>query len=81
MDLAPTLAPFIVWLAGREPDEHVRRRHLAIVEGYLGWTRQDAGDPADRRERFQTICVERGTRRDHVVAALDRFTEYSSARG
>lgn len=78
MNLAPTLAPFIVWLAAREPDDHVRRRHLSIVEHYLVWTGHTADE---RRDRFMADLVERGTRRDHVTAALDRFAEYTSARG
>ncbi|ODU24161.1 MAG: hypothetical protein ABT15_04125 [Pseudonocardia sp. SCN 73-27] len=79
VNLAPTLAPFIVWLAAREPDDHVRRRHLSIVEHYLVWTADTAAE--QRRDRFMADCVEKGTRRDHVAAALDRFAEYTSARG
>ncbi|MGD9986424.1 hypothetical protein [Pseudonocardia sp.] len=79
VNLAPTLAPFIVWLAAREPDDHVRRRHLSIVEQYLMWTRE--APAGRRRELFEAACVERGARRDHVAAALDRFAEYTAARG
>lgn len=78
MNLAPTLAPFIVWLAAREPDDHVRRRHLSIVEHYLVWTGEA---PDRRRDRFMADQVEKGSRLDHVAAALDRFAEYTSARG
>ena len=77
MDLAPTLAPFIVWLASRETDELVRRRHRALVEQYLVWCRSDRGTAHDRRVRFEyELARQVLSRPEYVTAALDRFAEF-----
>ena len=76
MEPSATLAPFIAWLATREEDEHVRRRHRTIVENYLVWSRTEAGPLADRRARYLAQQTNRGGRSEHVTAALARFDEF-----
>ena len=77
MDLASTLAPFIVWLASRESDELVRRRHRSLVEQYLIWCGSDRGAAHDRRVRFEyELARQARSRPEYVTAALDRFAEF-----
>lgn len=76
-DLAARLAPFIVWLASRERDEQVRRRHRRLVEQYLVWCGSDCGPAHDRRARFEyELARHPHSRPEFVTAALDRFAEY-----
>ncbi|RTL70419.1 MAG: hypothetical protein EKK42_02690 [Pseudonocardiaceae bacterium] len=76
MEPSSTLAPFIAWLATREDDEQVRRRHRMLVEHYLVWCRTERGSLPDRRARFLTEHTRDGGRADHVEAALARFDEF-----
>lgn len=75
--VAAQLAPFIAWLAGREPDAGLRRRYHAHVEAYLRdvVARERAADPAARR-RYEASLTVPAARRAEIRVALDRFAEH-----
>ncbi|MFD1234485.1 hypothetical protein ACFQ34_14440 [Pseudonocardia benzenivorans] len=78
VDTAATLVPFIVWLASRETDEQIRRRHRRVVEHYLAWCRTDAGPARERRQRYEVAVARDGAPAEQITQALARFDEYRS---
>ncbi|RTL67783.1 MAG: hypothetical protein EKK42_13245 [Pseudonocardiaceae bacterium] len=78
MDTAATLAPFIAWLASRENDELVRRRHRRVVEHYLTWCRNDAGPARERRRRYEVAVARDDRQSEQILLAPARFDEYRS---
>lgn len=78
MDTAATLAPFIAWLASREDDELVRRRHRRVVEHYLRWCRSHPGPAHDRRHRYGAAVAHDERQAEQITRALTRFDEYRS---
>ncbi|MGE3287143.1 MAG: hypothetical protein AB7J32_13720 [Pseudonocardia sp.] len=76
-EVAAHLAPFIAWLATREPDVGLRRRYHAHVEDYLRDVvpRSCPEDPVARL-RYESALAVPATRRTEIRGALDRFAEY-----
>ncbi|ODU03452.1 MAG: hypothetical protein ABS81_14295 [Pseudonocardia sp. SCN 72-86] len=77
-DTAATFAPFIAWLASREGDEPLRRRHRRVVEHYLTWCRGDRGPARERRRRYEVATFRDEAQSEQVTPALERFDEYRS---
>ncbi|MHA6794061.1 hypothetical protein ACVGVM_11210 [Pseudonocardia bannensis] len=79
MHRSAALAPFIVWLASRDPDEAARRRHRDQVERYLRWADLDRGPARGRRERYERLLrhVEADPAAMNAArTALDRYAEF-----
>jgi hypothetical protein len=74
--IATQLAPFIAWLATREPDEATRRRHRLHVQAYLEYAAQHGG-VSDRTQRaWEARFPQQDRTAAERAAALARFTEH-----
>jgi len=73
MTIATQLAPFIAWLASREPDAELRRRYREHVRSYLEFVARNDGATeqawAATLPRQDPLRAERAT-------ALARFAEH-----
>lgn len=76
MDVASGLAPFIAWLASREPDELFRRRCRAHVQTYLEFAVRHGGPSAALRRRWEAVGPPSGIVATDRRRALDLFEEY-----
>ncbi|WP_214367108.1 hypothetical protein [Pseudonocardia sp. H11422] len=83
MHRSAALAPFIAWLASRDPDEAARRRHRDHVERYLRWADRDRGPARDRWKRYERLLRQIGAEPPALTAAraaLDRYAEFQRIR-
>jgi hypothetical protein len=74
--IATQLALFIAWLAGREPDESIRRSYRVHVQAYLEYAAQHGGVSDQNHRAFEALFPQQDRTRAERAAALARFAEY-----
>jgi hypothetical protein len=76
MTIATQLAPFIAWLAGRDPDPELRRRYRQHVQSYLEFAAQHGGPSEQVRQRWEAGLSPADPAWHERCAALARFAEH-----
>jgi hypothetical protein len=76
MTIATQLAPFIAWLASREPDADLRRRYREHVQSYLEFAAGYRGPTEQARAAWEAALPQQGAMRAECASALARFAEH-----
>ena len=76
MPIATQLAPFIAWLASREPDAELRRRYREHVRSYLEFAADHEGPPEQAHLAWEATLPRTDATRAERATALARFAEH-----
>ncbi|MGI5131416.1 hypothetical protein ACQEVB_31745 [Pseudonocardia sp. CA-107938] len=74
--IATHLAPFIAWLATREPDAELRRRYREHVQSYLSFAAAHGGPSERNHLAWDATLPQLDWLRAERATAISRFVEH-----